>query len=103
MKSSKLEGQQTNVQIFCGGVTHERSESRTAVGLACDVTSWDAQTALFELAIQTYGQAPQIVIPNAGIGESFHLGSIEEEEGKPVRPDLATVDINLVGVIYSKF
>ncbi|KZS91129.1 NAD(P)-binding protein [Sistotremastrum niveocremeum HHB9708] len=73
----------------------------TAISSHCDVTSWTDQVALFELAIQTYGQAPQVVIANAGIGESFHLGSTQEEDGKPVKPNLATIDINLTGAIYT--
>lgn len=42
-----------------------------------------------------------VVFANAGITEKGSL--LPEKEGKPVKPELATVNVNLIGVMYSAF
>ncbi|KAL1970198.1 hypothetical protein VTN77DRAFT_5358 [Rasamsonia byssochlamydoides] len=64
----------------------------------CDVSSWESQAAAFE---EVYAQQGRIdhVFANAGITEKGKL--IVKDEEKPEKPDLATLNVNLVGVIYS--
>lgn len=75
-----------------------------ATAVKCDVTSWDEQVALFKHGIKTYG-ALDIVFANAGIGE--HGGEWLSNKkvlanGDPVKPDLSTLTVNLIGVyVYS--
>ena len=45
-----------------------------------------------------------IQIPNAGINESEQVcwGNVKFLDGKPAKPNLLTLDVNLTGVIYSE-
>lgn len=71
-----------------------------AIGLRCDVTSWEDQLKLFEAAIGAY-QSVDIVVANAGVNEVGSFWTPKVENGKLVKPSTATVDINLVGTIYT--
>jgi len=77
-------------------------EGGKAVSIKCDVTQWDEQVALFELAIARFGSV-DIVIPNAGINESEEVcwGNLKFVDGKPARPELLTLKVNMTGVIYT--
>lgn len=68
----------------------------------CDVTSWDSQATAFREVYEKYG-AVHIVMANAGISEqgASSLTLVDEEE--PSQPRLRTLEVNLTGVIYSKF
>ncbi|KAL1999937.1 hypothetical protein VTN02DRAFT_3793 [Thermoascus thermophilus] len=71
----------------------------------CDVSSWESQAAAFEEVHAEQGRI-DVVFANAGITEKGTLLVSSQEEqgkgkGKPVKPDLRTLDVNLVGVIYS--
>jgi len=70
-----------------------------AVSQKCNVTSWEDQESLFEFAIATFGRV-DVVIPNAGVGE-FARFSPAPSGGKPSKPDLKTMDVNLTGVLYT--
>ena len=43
-------------------------------------------------------------VPNAGINESEQVcwGNMKFVDGKPAKPKLLTVEVNLTGVIYSE-
>ena len=71
-----------------------------ATAVKVNVTSWDDQCRLFEVAQSSYGSV-DIVIPNAGIGESGRFGTVKFENGKPVQPNLFTLDVNLKGALYT--
>ncbi|RDB25510.1 5'-hydroxyaverantin dehydrogenase [Hypsizygus marmoreus] len=71
-----------------------------AVFLKCNVTVYEDQIALFEVAMAMYG-AVDVVIPNAGVSESGTFDFVAFSDGKPVKPDLKTMDVNLVGAIYT--
>jgi NAD(P)-dependent dehydrogenase (short-subunit alcohol dehydrogenase family) len=74
-----------------------------AASIKCNVTNWDDQVALFELAFERYG-AVDIVIPNAGITEvekDVCSGGLTFVNGKPIAPKLLTLDVNLKGVFYT--
>ncbi|KAL2830306.1 hypothetical protein BDW59DRAFT_158636 [Aspergillus cavernicola] len=64
----------------------------------CDVSSWESQAAAFENVVAQQGRV-DVVFANAGITEKGSL--LPEKEGKPVKPELATVNVNFVGVMYS--
>ncbi|GAA5947142.1 hypothetical protein JCM3775_001875 [Rhodotorula graminis] len=72
-----------------------------ATGLATDVTSWESQVALFDHAIKTFGQI-DVVVANAGV---FETGSFLDDEvdadGKLTKPDLGTIDVDVVGTLYT--
>lgn len=72
-----------------------------ATFVKCDTTVWEDQVSMFETAISTYGSV-DIVVPNAGVNETTRLGSVKlDETGKPIKPKLMTLDVNLTGVIYT--
>ncbi|KAJ2917753.1 hypothetical protein MD484_g2653, partial [Candolleomyces efflorescens] len=72
----------------------------TAVSIKCNVVVWEDLVALFELAISKY-KAVDIVIPNAGVNERADFDTVRFENGKPVKPKLTTLDVNLNAVIYT--
>ena len=45
------------------------------------------------------GKLPQI--PNAGIAEAGAFDTVQFVKGQPVPPNLATIQVNLIGVLYS--
>jgi NAD(P)-dependent dehydrogenase (short-subunit alcohol dehydrogenase family) len=50
----------------------------------CDTSDWDHQVAMFKHARATYGHI-DVVVPNAGIGETGEwLKDAENESGDPV-------------------
>ncbi|BGP44074.1 hypothetical protein JCM10450v2_008291 [Rhodotorula kratochvilovae] len=84
-----------------GVVDEIKKAGGEATGLATDVTSWESQVALFEHAVKTYGQI-DVVVANAGIFESGALLDwTVDAEGKLTKPDLGTIDINVVGTLYT--
>jgi len=70
------------------------------VSKQCDVSNWDDQVSLFELAMSTYGSV-DIVVPNAGVGERGSFVSTKVVDGKPIKPSFKTIEINLIGVMYT--
>jgi len=76
--------------------------SSVIVSAKCDVTSWDDQLALFALGFETFG-AIDIVLPNAGVNEIGRFDQRLEEgaQDAPTRPNLKTVDIDLIAVLYT--
>lgn len=69
------------------------------------MTSWDSQLSLFALGKKRFG-AIDIVLPNAGVSEIGRFDQrLEEEFGvkqdEPVKPNLKTIDIDLIGVLYT--
>ncbi|GFF24382.1 3-oxoacyl-[acyl-carrier-protein] reductase FabG [Aspergillus udagawae] len=67
--------------------------------LQCDVSSWESQAAAFEKVVAEQGHI-DIVFANAGITQKGDLLA-NIHEAKPSKPELTTLDVNLVGVIYS--
>lgn len=69
----------------------------------CDVSSWESQAVAFERVYTQQGRI-DIVFANAGITEKGSL--LPEMTGTsngPVKPNLATVNVNFVGCIYCTF
>lgn len=66
-----------------------------------DVTSWSDQLALFKAAKEHYGQIDH-VFANAGIGGSASLLEDDvDEKGDLLPPNMKTVEINMVGCMYT--
>ncbi|KAJ5919153.1 hypothetical protein N7466_010096 [Penicillium verhagenii] len=64
----------------------------------CDVSSWESQAAVFEKIFHQQGRI-DMVFANAGITERGSL--LPSKDGKgPVKPNLGTLNVNLVGTIY---
>lgn len=79
------------------------STSREVVTGRCDVTSWDSQLGLFKTGFEKYGSI-DVVLPNAGVTEFGRFDQRLEEESaqdRPVKPNLKTLDIDLIGVLYT--
>lgn len=68
----------------------------------CDVSSWESQAAAFE-KIYSEQSRIDIVFANAGINEKGSLLPTNDENGGPIKPELATLNVNLIGCIYCKF
>ncbi|KAI0061324.1 NAD(P)-binding protein [Artomyces pyxidatus] len=84
-----------------GVVADIKKAGGEAVFSQCNVLDWDAQVDLFELAISKYG-AVDIVVPNAGINEAADLArKVEIKDGRPVRPAMLTMQINLTAVLHT--
>lgn len=71
-----------------------------AISLKCDVRNWEHQVAMFDLAMSRFGSV-DVVIPNAGVGERGTFLSVTFDKGKPVKPNLKTIEVNLIGVLYT--
>ncbi|KAH7158004.1 hypothetical protein B0J13DRAFT_185977 [Dactylonectria estremocensis] len=72
----------------------------------CDVTDWDSQVALFDTAVRVSpSKAVDVVVPNAGIIQPDQASAFENPEpgpdGRLKRPDTATLEVNIVGVVYT--
>ena len=65
----------------------------------CDISSWDEQKAVFEEIYKETGSV-DYVFANAGVSEIGNF--LGTDAGEPVKPTLKTIDINLVGTLYSK-
>jgi NAD(P)-dependent dehydrogenase (short-subunit alcohol dehydrogenase family) len=67
----------------------------------CDVTVWEDQVAAFEAAIAEFGKL-DVVIANAGVNEvGQFFGAPLGEDGKPPKPNMTTLDVNLTGSLYT--
>ena len=68
----------------------------------CDVSKWDDVLELFQAGQLKFG-AIDVVLANAGINETGNLfeDSIDGASGKLLPPKLSTLEVNLVGVLYT--
>jgi len=71
-----------------------------AVALQADVTNWDELSALFDEGERAFGVI-DAVVPNAGILEAQSLLNHDPAGAKPSKPNVSTIEINLIGVIYT--
>ncbi|KAH7095596.1 hypothetical protein FB567DRAFT_556740 [Paraphoma chrysanthemicola] len=72
----------------------------------CDTASWESQVSAYQKALVALGGRIDLVAPVAGIGEKKWLISRADSKGQAqgsefVKPDLAVVDIDLTGVLYT--
>ncbi|KAK0649546.1 hypothetical protein B0T16DRAFT_324936 [Cercophora newfieldiana] len=73
----------------------------TVVFKKCDVASWEEQAAVFKEVYHEHGGSLDFVMANAGIAEGGKITVVDLKEEEPSPPKLATLNINLIGVIYS--
>lgn len=68
----------------------------------CDVTSWADVLALFEKGWEKFGSL-DVVLANAGVNEIGSLieDSFDEATGRLKAPNLQTLNVNLLGVLYT--
>jgi NAD(P)-dependent dehydrogenase (short-subunit alcohol dehydrogenase family) len=81
--------------------SHSCPSSREAISTRCDVTSWEDQVALFDAALQRFGTI-NVVVANAGVTEHMGLGELKFANGKALKPNLTTTNVNYVAVMYSE-
>ncbi|KAK3319999.1 hypothetical protein B0T19DRAFT_445774 [Cercophora scortea] len=68
----------------------------------CDVSSWDEQAAAFKAIFHEHGGSIDIVMANAGVSEQGSTTAVDlAEMDEPLPPKLGTIQINLMGTIYS--
>ncbi|GAA5835902.1 hypothetical protein JCM9279_002138 [Rhodotorula babjevae] len=74
-----------------------------ATCVACDVTSWDAQVAMFRHGRNVFGHV-DVVVVNAGIGEpdsARFMDMRKGSDGEPMKPTMPTLAVNLTGAAYT--
>lgn len=64
----------------------------------CDISNWSEQAAVFKDIYQSQGRI-DVVMANAGISRE---GSLIVDEDEPSQPGLKTLEVNLIGTIYSQ-
>ncbi|ETS75329.1 hypothetical protein PFICI_12273 [Pestalotiopsis fici W106-1] len=92
----------------CFGDKDIAAGARLASGLpttrfvSCDVSKWEDQVHLFEEAAKfSPSKKVHYVVANAGIAPKDDVFAFEGPEGPPKKPDLKTIDVNLVGGLYT--
>ncbi|KAF3400118.1 15-hydroxyprostaglandin dehydrogenase [NAD] [Penicillium rolfsii] len=65
----------------------------------CDVSSWESQATAFEKIYAKQGRI-DVVFANAGISREGNLLP-SKGDNEPMKPNLTTMNVNLVGVIYT--
>ncbi|KAF8169418.1 NAD(P)-binding protein [Mycena galopus ATCC 62051] len=73
-----------------------------AIYVPCNVLQWEDQIALFESAVSHFGSV-DVVIPCAGVSEHGDTcsGVLDYKDGKPLPPDMSTLEINLFGAVHT--
>lgn len=88
------------------------------IAVACDVTIFDQVVHLFQQAVQEYKAVDIVVlvspyhnasvtqkndqVVNAGVSEIGQFSPVVLKDGLPVQPDTTTLNVNLIGLTYSK-
>ncbi|KAJ7926951.1 NAD(P)-binding protein [Mycena leptocephala] len=92
-----------------------------AIYVQCNVLQWEDQIALFESAVSHFGSVDVVVrawfypqgpsrltisslqIPCAGVSEHGDTcsGVLDYKDGKPLPPDMSTLEINLFGAVHT--
>ncbi|KAI1270135.1 short chain dehydrogenase reductase [Xylariaceae sp. FL1019] len=68
----------------------------------CDVRDWDSQVDLFEAAIAASpSKGIDVVLSNAGVFGSDDMATFQDPSGPPEKPDLRTLEVNLMGSLYT--
>ncbi|KAJ7840393.1 hypothetical protein B0H14DRAFT_3696407 [Mycena olivaceomarginata] len=92
-----------------------------AIYVQCNVLQWEDQITLFESAVSHFGSVDVVVrawfypqgpsrltisslqIPCAGVSEHGDVcsGVLDYKDGKPLPPDMSTLEINLFGAVHT--
>ncbi|KAJ7863329.1 NAD(P)-binding protein [Mycena olivaceomarginata] len=75
-----------------------------AIYVQCNVLQWEDQVTLFESAVSHFGSV-DVVIPCAGVSERGDAcsGVLDYKDGKPLPPDMSTLEINLFGAVQTVY
>jgi NAD(P)-dependent dehydrogenase (short-subunit alcohol dehydrogenase family) len=65
-----------------------------------DAGSWEELLALFKRGIELFGRI-DIVVPNAGFGDRGDYYEKNDENGDPIKPEFACLNVTLVGQMYT--
>jgi hypothetical protein len=99
-------------------VITRRLRHRSAAFLRTDLGNWDDQVALFELAIAKFNSVDIVVrmylqicvtqayfyqVVNAGVREIGDFETVKLVDGLPVKPNLKTIEINLLTALHSAY
>lgn len=89
-------------KVFASDLTPlPEPEASSVPFLKADVTSWKEQLDVFKAAEQEYGKIDH-AFANAGIGKSTSFLEEEvDENGDLLPPKMNTINVNLVGVMYT--
>ncbi|KAH8819312.1 hypothetical protein F5884DRAFT_717631, partial [Xylogone sp. PMI_703] len=100
-----LHAQQWDIVILDWSDNGEK-EAKLLNGLfiKTDVSDYDSISKAFAQVWAKYGRV-NFVFANAGIGEkvNWYAPIQEDENGLPPRPNLTTVNVDLIGVIYTAY
>ena len=77
----------------------KRYPTTTFTFLTCDVSSWESISSCFSQTYSTVGHI-DIVIANAGISKESRLID-DDVNAEPSKPLVPSIDVNLVGCIYT--
>ncbi|KAJ3825503.1 NAD(P)-binding protein [Lentinula raphanica] len=76
-----------------------------SIACRCDVTVWEDIVAMYELAVRGYGSVDIVEtntkVANAGVGEIGGRMMHDPRSGRPTKPLVTTIDVNLTGVLYT--
>jgi NAD(P)-dependent dehydrogenase (short-subunit alcohol dehydrogenase family) len=89
-------------KVFASDITPlPEPEASSVPFLKADVTSWNEQLSVFKAAEEKYGKIDH-AFANAGIGRSTSfLEEDVDENGNLLPPKLNTINVNLIGVMYT--
>lgn len=68
------------------------------LGLQCDVSNWESSATAFKKVFEWAGRI-DFFAANAGVAEKESLYALPDDE-EPQKPNLATVEVDLLGVFY---
>lgn len=80
------------------GLTVAQELGDDVLAIECDVSIWESQSAMFEKAFK-WGGHLDFFAANAGVAEKESLYVLPADP-EPQKPSMATVEVDLLGVIY---
>jgi NAD(P)-dependent dehydrogenase (short-subunit alcohol dehydrogenase family) len=82
------------------------TENKNIHFIHCDVTDWQSQASLFKEAVRLSPHGGiDCVVANAGIAgkEPLHDPNKNLDIAEPKKPNLAVINVNLIGVLYTTY
>lgn len=76
----------------------QKTLGSNVLGIQCDVSNWESSAAAFKQAFEWAGRI-DFFAANAGVAEKQSLYTLPDDD-EPQMPNLATVEVDLLGVFY---